>query len=69
MAIAQCIRCPRAFHLRCMDKDRVSKVTKKLFICERHTKNKKKDTKKPLTKVQPMSKLSSHRNKHEPTNR
>jgi len=64
MAIAQCIRCPRAFHLRCMDKDKVSKVTKKLFICERHTKNKKKDNSKKPIKVQLLTKFTSSRSKY-----
>ena len=58
MAIAQCIRCPRAFHLRCMDKDRITKVTKKLFICEKHNKNKKKDAARKPIKQQIMKKLA-----------
>lgn len=69
MAIAQCIRCPRAFHLRCMDKDRVSKVTKKLFICERHTKNKKKEASKKPIKAQLLSKFANSRSKYESKSR
>jgi hypothetical protein len=50
MAIAQCIRCPRAFHLKCMDKDKMIKVTKKLFICDRHTKGKRREASKKASK-------------------
>lgn len=58
MAIAQCIRCPRAFHLRCMDKDRVCKVTKKLFVCDRHNKKKSKQDRKPIKQL--LKKMVKH---------
>lgn len=34
MAIAQCIRCPKSYHLKCHPKDKITKMTKKLMICE-----------------------------------
>ena len=45
MSIFQCVRCPKALHIRCMDKDKVVKLSKKQFICDAHFKN-KKDLKK-----------------------
>lgn len=45
MSILQCVRCPKALHIRCMDKDKVLKLSKKQFICDAHFKN-KKDLKK-----------------------
>ena len=34
MAIAQCIRCPKSYHLKCYPKDKITKLTKKLIICQ-----------------------------------
>lgn len=51
MSIYQCVRCPKALHTRCMDKDKVVKVSKKQFICEIHFKN-KKDLKKTQDRLQ-----------------
>lgn len=34
MTIAQCFRCPKAYHLKCYPKDRVLKVNKKVIICQ-----------------------------------
>ena len=34
MAIAQCLRCPKSYHLKCHPKDKITKMTKKLMICE-----------------------------------
>lgn len=45
MSIFQCVRCPKALHTRCMDKEKVVKLSKKQFICDTHFKN-KKDLKK-----------------------
>ena len=45
MSIYQCVRCPKALHTRCMDKEKVVKISKKQFICDTHFKN-KKDLKK-----------------------
>lgn len=45
MAILQCVRCPKALHIRCMDKEKVLKLSKKQFICDAHFKS-KKDLKK-----------------------
>lgn len=45
MSILQCVRCPKALHIRCMDKEKVLKLSKKHFICDNHFKN-KKDLKK-----------------------
>ncbi len=45
MSIFQCVRCPKALHTRCMDKEKVVKLSKKQFICDCHFKN-KKDLKK-----------------------
>jgi chromodomain-helicase-DNA-binding protein 7 len=45
MSIFQCVRCPKALHTRCMDKEKVVKISKKQFICDSHFKN-KKDLKK-----------------------
>ena len=53
MSIFQCIRCPRALHIRCMDKEKVVKISKKLFICDVHFKN-KKELKKVAEKVNPV---------------
>ncbi|KAL4510059.1 hypothetical protein ABPG72_010252 [Tetrahymena utriculariae] len=36
MAISQCVRCPKAYHLRCFEKAKVLKLTKKLMLCEDH---------------------------------
>lgn len=47
MSIFQCVRCPKALHNRCMDKEKVVKLSKKQFICDNHFKN-KKDLKKAL---------------------
>ena len=41
MSILQCVRCPKALHIRCMDKDKIMKLSKKQFICDNHFKNKK----------------------------
>lgn len=41
MSILQCVRCPKALHIRCMDKEKVVKLSKKQFICDGHFKNKK----------------------------
>lgn len=41
MSILQCIRCPKALHIRCMDKEKVLKISKKWFICDNHFKSKK----------------------------
>lgn len=51
MSIYQCVRCPKALHTRCMDKDKVVKVSKKQFICDNHFKN-KKDLKKTQDRLQ-----------------
>lgn len=48
MSITQCIRCPKAYHLKCMDKDKTIKMTKKLIICEKH---RKKEIKKQSVKA------------------
>ena len=45
MSILQCVRCPKALHIRCMDKEKMLKVSKKQFICDNHFKS-KKDLKK-----------------------
>lgn len=45
MSIFQCVRCPKALHARCMEKEKVVKLSKKHFICDSHFKN-KKDLKK-----------------------
>lgn len=45
MSILQCVRCPKALHIRCMDKQKILKLSKKQFICDNHFKN-KKDLKK-----------------------
>ena len=45
MSIFQCVRCPKALHTRCMDKEKIVKLSKKQFICDSHFKN-KKDLKK-----------------------
>lgn len=34
MAIAQCFRCPKAYHLKCYAKDKILKITKKIIICQ-----------------------------------
>jgi len=34
MAIAQCFRCPKAYHLKCYAKDKILKITKKVIICQ-----------------------------------
>lgn len=34
MAIAQCLRCPRAYHLKCYPRDKVTKINKKSLICQ-----------------------------------
>ena len=34
MAIAQCFRCPKAYHLKCYSKDKILKITKKVIICQ-----------------------------------
>lgn len=35
MAIAQCVRCPKSYHLKCHPKDKIiTRITKKLMICE-----------------------------------
>lgn len=47
MSILQCVRCPKALHIRCMDKDKIMKLSKKQFICDNHFKN-KKDQRKSL---------------------
>jgi hypothetical protein len=42
-----------------MDKDKMIKVTKKLFICDRHTKGKRREaSKKASVKSHPFKKLS-----------
>jgi len=44
MTIAQCFRCPKAYHLKCYPKDRVLKINKKVIICQDHKfENKNKD--------------------------
>jgi hypothetical protein len=43
-----------------MDKDKNQKVTKKLFICERHTKGKKKEVPKKPIKTQLLKKFVKH---------
>ncbi len=34
MAIAQCFRCPKSYHLKCYAKDKILKITKKIIICQ-----------------------------------
>jgi len=41
MSIFQCVRCPKALHTKCMDKEKIVKLSKKQFICDAHFKNKK----------------------------
>ena len=36
MAIAHCVRCCKAYHLRCYDKEKTIKLAKKLIICSDH---------------------------------
>jgi chromodomain-helicase-DNA-binding protein 7 len=36
MAIAQCARCPKAYHLKCYPKEKILKLTKKVIICQDH---------------------------------
>jgi len=36
MAIAQCARCPKAYHLKCYPKEKILKLTKKIIICQDH---------------------------------
>lgn len=45
MSIFQCVRCPKALHTRCMEKEKIVRISKKQFICDSHFKN-KKDLKK-----------------------
>lgn len=44
-----------------MDKDKVQKVTKKLFVCERHLKSKKKEQSKKPIKQQLLNKFTNSR--------
>ena len=34
MAIAQCFRCPKAYHLKCYAKDKILKINKRIIICQ-----------------------------------
>jgi len=36
MAIAQCVRCPKAYHLKCAPKEKILKLTKKAILCQDH---------------------------------
>jgi len=36
MTIAQCFRCPKAYHLKCYSKDKILKINKKVIICQDH---------------------------------
>ena len=36
MTLFQCFRCYRAYHSRCIDKEKIIRLTKKLIICEHH---------------------------------
>lgn len=57
MSIFQCVRCPKALHTRCMDKEKIVKLSKKQFICDSHFKN-KKDLKRVSERfVQPVNTL------------
>ena len=39
MAISQCVRCPTAYHLRCFEKAKVLKLSKKIMLCDKHPHN------------------------------
>jgi len=55
MAIAQCLRCPRAYHLKCYPRDKVHKINKKSLICQDHKYEKKVKPKEEPKKANPPS--------------
>jgi len=65
MAIAQCFRCPKAYHLKCYARDKILKITKKTIICQDHEFETKNPPKEKEKEVSGSEKKKGGKNKNE----